>query len=226
MARGSLPHSEVRRRGILAVFLLFIALLLNQDLMLASLGYQTTDEFVRNDLNQARSKLFNGRASEALDQAEALHRSHPGDLRVTSFLLDANLQTGHPARTEELAERALKRNPELLGFRLRLGEAQRLLGKLPQAEMNLHTFLAQRPENLWGQYFLGRIKEDQGQVQEAEEIYRSVLAKNGNFFQVLLQLGGLLEASGRFQEARKLYRTSSRPETRERLAQLPSSPNN
>lgn len=208
------------RRALFAVVLLGVALLLNRNFLLASLGYETAESRLRSSLNHARGLSSQGKIDEALEIASNLYRDSPGDLRVVSFLLDINLVAGRPSRTAQLAERALTRNPSLHGFRLRLAEAQRQLGHLQEAEANLGEVLAKQPKSLWAHFYLGRVLQDSQRLEEAEGKFRQVLDRSPQFLVALLQLAEILEQSGRNDEAMELYRRSHAEVARDRLAAL------
>lgn len=206
---------DLHRRGLVALLLVGVALFLNRDMLFASMGYETREDQLRRDLNTARSVATRGDLEKGLEIAEGLLERFPRDLRVISFLLDVNLRAGHPRRTRDLALQALDQRPELHGFRLRLGEAQRQLGELEAASESLLEVLRHQPRNSWAHFYHGLLLEDSGKPAEAEGEYRHVLDRSPRFLRAQLQLGKLLEATGRETEARALYAASPLAEVRQ-----------
>jgi tetratricopeptide (TPR) repeat protein len=197
-----------------------MALFLNRNLLFASLGYETAASRLRGDINQARTLASKGQLDKALELANGLHRDHPSDLRIISFLLDLNIQTGRPSQTEQLATRVLVKNPELHGFRLRLGEAQRQLGRLEEAHATLSKVVGKLPESIWAHFYLGRVLMDAQRTEEAEGKFRLVLQRSPQFLGAQLQLGDLLEQNGRNHEALDFYRKSDLPLVQSRVEVL------
>jgi tetratricopeptide (TPR) repeat protein len=112
-------------------------------------------------------------------------------------------------------DRARQLRPEMDEAWQRLAYAQRLLGKLPEAEATFRQFLAQRPKSPTGHYNLGTLLAQQHRTAEAIAEFRAAIALRPDYANAWLELAtqlaverDLTGASEAFQRALAAGRNS------------------
>src|SRR5207237_10055598 len=90
-----------------------------------------------------------------------------------------------------------------------LGNAQRTLGRLAEAERSFARALALQPDYPLAAANLGEVLRDQGEVERAEATLRAALARQAGgppFRPQVVLLAGLLRERGALDEAERSYR--------------------
>ena len=122
---------------------------------------------------------------------------------------------GHPAwrsgETQgaiEAFERVLRLDPAHARSWNNLGNAQRTLGRLQEAEHSFAKAIAARPDYPLASANLAEVLRDQGEVERAEDTLRQALARSTGqapYRPLLVLLAGLLRERGELDESAQFY---------------------
>lgn len=155
----------------------------------------------REALERAFAVQTEGRLAEA-DAAyrEILAREprHFDALHLRGVLA---LQAGHPQQAAELLEQALSVDAARPQAHNNLGEAQRLLGRMPEAVASYRKALALAPGFADALFNLGGVLRRLGQLEEAQAVYERLLALDQANAVGHYRLGQVLHDAGRTDEA-------------------------
>lgn len=212
-ARGDWPAALAQARSAVALAprhagarnLLGLALLQSEQSAAAIVELETAVRLGRHDPsllgNLAQAYAIAGRHEEAHQIYRRAQRLAPSHWPYAMGAAIALAQQGKAAEAESMLLALAERHPHEAWLRYNLGNVQRDLQKLQEAEHSFRAALAITPADPDAQMGLGTVLHRQSKFLEAEAVYRNCVIAHPDAVLPRLNLVSVLIDSGRFSDA-------------------------